>query len=51
MLLPIADVLTPQQVQQARQILNNARRSLYGLLAAEDDADADADSPEEPDTV
>jgi DNA-binding PadR family transcriptional regulator len=40
---------TPAQVQQARKILNDARRSLYGLLAAEDDEATDAS--EEPETV
>lgn len=36
---------TPAQVQQARQILNNARRSLYGLLA-EDEEEPGHDNPE-----
>jgi DNA-binding PadR family transcriptional regulator len=37
---------TPAQVQQARQILNNARRALYGLLAEGED-----DAPEDSETV
>ncbi len=37
---------TPAQVQQARQILNNARRALYGLLAEGED-----DAPEASETV
>jgi DNA-binding PadR family transcriptional regulator len=42
----IAQAGTPEQIEAAREVLNNARRSLYGILAA-DEPEADAEPPTE----
>ena len=45
-IVQLAQAGTPEQVAAAREVLNNARRSLYGILA-EDQPEADAEPPTE----